>query len=55
MVKGEYVMASELVVPVVKIQNVRPHPNAEKLELSDVLGYQMCVPKGKYKGGELVV
>ena len=48
-------MSSELVVPIVKIANVRPHSNAEKLELCDVLGYQMCVPKGKYKGGELIV
>jgi len=48
-------MASELVVPVVKIQNVRAHPNADKLELCDVLGYQMCIPKGRYKGGELAV
>jgi RNA ligase (TIGR02306 family) len=48
-------MASELIVPVTKITNVRPHTNADSLELCDVLGYQMCVPKGKYKGGELVV
>lgn len=48
-------MASELVVPVVTVQNVRAHPNAEKLELCDVLGYQMCIPKGKYKGGEAAV
>ena len=48
-------MASQLIVPVVTIQNVRVHPNAEKLELCDVLGYQMCIPKGKYKGGESAV
>ena len=48
-------MASELVVPVVRIRNVRVHSNAEKLELCDVLGYQMCIPKGRYKGGELAV
>jgi len=46
-------MASELVVPVVKLVNVRPHSNADALDLCDVLGYQMCVPKGKYKGGEM--
>lgn len=48
-------MASELVVPVVRVMNVRPHLNSDNLELCDVLGYQMCVPKGKYKGGELSV
>ena len=48
-------MASELVVPVVKIENVRIHSNSDNLDICDVLGYQMCVPRGKYKGGELAV
>jgi RNA ligase (TIGR02306 family) len=48
-------MASELVVPVVRVSNVRAHPNADKLDVCDVLGYQMCVPKGKYVGGEMSV
>ena len=48
-------MASELVVPVVVVENVRPHLGSDNLELCDVLGYQMCIPKGRYKGGELAV
>jgi len=48
-------MASSCVVPVVELKNVRPHPNADKLEICDVLGYQMCVPKGRYKDGDVGV
>jgi len=48
-------MASTLTVPVAVIQNVRIHPNADKLDLCDVLGYQMAIPKGKYKDGDIVV
>lgn len=48
-------MASDLVVPVVKIENVREHKNSNNLDLCDILGWQVCIPKGKYKGGELVV
>ncbi len=48
-------MASNLVVPVVEVLNVRPHSNAEALELCDVLGYQMCVPKGRHKNGDVMV
>lgn len=48
-------MASELVVPVVQVQNVRPHENADKLALCDVLGYQMVIPKDSYKDGDVGV
>jgi len=48
-------MASSLIVPVVEIKNVRKHPNADKLELCNVLGYQMCIPKNKYKNGDILV
>jgi RNA ligase (TIGR02306 family) len=48
-------MASSIVVPVVQLKNIRPHTNADKLEIVDVLGYQMCVPKGKYKSGDIGV
>jgi RNA ligase (TIGR02306 family) len=46
-------MASSLVVPIVRVENVHPHPNADKLELCNVLGYQMCIPKGQYKNGDV--
>lgn len=48
-------MSRSLVVPVVELENVRNHPNADKLDLADVLGYQMAIPKGKYKSGDKVV
>jgi RNA ligase (TIGR02306 family) len=48
-------MSSEFVVPVVVIENVRPHSNSDNLELCDVLGYQMCVPKGKHHDGDVMV
>jgi len=48
-------MASDLVVPVVQIENVRIHANSDNLELCNVLGYQMCIRKGEYKDGQLVV
>ncbi len=38
-----------------QIVSVYAHPNADKLALAKVLGYQCVVPKGLYKGGELVV
>jgi len=48
-------MASDLIVPVVEIHNVRPHANADSLELCDVLGYQACIPKGVYHDGDKMV
>lgn len=34
-------MASDLIVPVVEVTNVRPHPNADMLSIAEVLGYQV--------------
>jgi len=48
-------MASSIVVPIVRIEKVRSHPNADKLELCNVLGFQMCIPKGKHKSGDICV
>jgi len=45
-------MSSSCIVPVVEIKNVRVHSNADKLEVCDVLGYQMCIGKGQYKDGD---
>lgn len=36
-------MASDLIVPVVEVRNVRIHPNADMLSLCVVLGYQMVI------------
>jgi RNA ligase (TIGR02306 family) len=48
-------MATKVTVPIVVLENVRPHPNADRLEICDVLGYQMCVPKGKYTNGDIAI
>ncbi len=48
-------MASTLTVPVVQLEHIRAHPNADKLELCNVLGYQMVIPKGSYQTGDVVV
>ncbi|HET6247384.1 MAG TPA: RNA ligase (ATP) [Tepidisphaeraceae bacterium] len=45
---------SSLIVEVSKIQQVLPHPNAERLELAQVKGWQCVVPKGRYSAGNLV-
>lgn len=44
-------------VSIEKIEKVWPHSNADKLELANVVGmsFQFCVPKGKYKAGDVVV
>lgn len=38
--------------------NVRPHPNADSLDLANIgseLGYQVVLPKGQYKDGSMVI
>jgi hypothetical protein len=47
-------MASELVVPVARVKNLREHPNAALLCLADVLGYQMVLPLEEKEGGSVV-
>lgn len=39
-------------VPYTKILDVQPHSNAERLELATVYGFQVIVPKGRYKVGD---
>jgi RNA ligase (TIGR02306 family) len=48
-------MASRLVVPVAAIDAIVAHPNADRLEIATVLGWQVVVPKGRYRAGDLVV
>lgn len=42
-------------VPYTKIIDLKPHPNAERLELAFCYGFQLVVPKGKYLVGSKVV
>jgi RNA ligase (TIGR02306 family) len=46
---------STLVVKVTAIDEVKPHPNADRLDLTTVGGWQCVVPKGQYAAGERVV
>lgn len=48
-------MARSLIIPVVTVRNARPHPNADKLDLVEVLGYQMVTGKGRWQDGMLAV
>ena len=46
---------SEFHVNVVKLTNVREHPNADTLNIANVFGYQVITKKGCFQEGELVV
>jgi RNA ligase (TIGR02306 family) len=48
-------MASSLIVPVTKVKEIHPHPNADKLEVAIVEGWQVVVPKGTFVAGSEVV
>ncbi len=48
-------MSNTSEVNVVRIAEVTPHPNADKLELTLVGGYQMVIGKGQFKEGDLAV
>ncbi len=48
-------MPSELTVPITEIKNLRKHPDADSLELCDVLGWQLVVGKDLYKEGQRIV
>lgn len=41
-------------VPAVTIQEINPHPNADRLEIAKVLGYQVIVGKGQFQEGQRV-
>lgn len=46
---------AELKVEVVKIDEILNHPNADRMELAMVGGYQVCVQYGAFVAGDLVV
>lgn len=37
------------------ISEIKPHPNADKLELAKVLGYTCIIEKGRYRAGAAIV
>lgn len=46
---------SSLIVPVTTIEAIKPHSNADSLELAQVLGWQLVVRKGEYQVGDRIV
>lgn len=46
---------SSLIVEVSKIEEIKKHPNADKLDLAIVKGWQCIVGRGQHISGELVV
>ncbi len=46
---------STIKVIVTPISDLRPHPNADALDLATVGGWQMCVKRGSYHAGDPVV
>ena len=48
-------MPSDLIVEACKIAEIKKHPNADKLELAVIKGWETAVPKGKYKAGDVVI
>ena len=46
---------SSLIVEVTTISKIRPHDNADKLEIAEILGWQICVSKGQFAEGDKVV
>jgi RNA ligase (TIGR02306 family) len=45
---------SSLIVKVSKIEYIRPHPNADRLEVAGIDGWETIVSKGAHKVGDLV-
>lgn len=46
---------SDLIVEVCKISEINTHPNADRLDIAKVKGFQCIVPRGEYTAGDLVV
>lgn len=47
-------MSTTLIVPVALIEHVEPHPNADRLEIARILGWQVVVPKGQHHAGQKI-
>ena len=46
---------STLQVEVCTVDEIKEHPNADKLELAIIRGWQTCISKGSYQVGDKVV
>src|SRR6266567_1907665 len=52
---GDPCMPSPLVIPVATISQIKPHSNADSLEIAEVLGWQCVVQKDRYHAGDKVI
>lgn len=41
--------------PVVRLETIKSHPNADRLEIAEVFGWQVVIGKGEFKSGDLAV
>jgi hypothetical protein len=41
--------------PVVRLETIKPHPNADRLEIAEVFGWQTVVGKGEFVSGDKAV
>lgn len=48
-------MATDFAVKVVKIEGITSHPNADRLEIAQIAGWQCVIQKNSYKVGDLAV
>jgi RNA ligase (TIGR02306 family) len=48
-------MSSSLIVNVCEIKEVRNHPNADRLDLAEIKGWQVVIGRGQYKAGDKVI
>lgn len=46
---------STLIVEIVKIDKIEEHPNADRLDIVKIKGWEVCVRKGMYKEGDAVI
>ena len=46
---------SSLIVEVCEISNIEPHPNADRLDIPTVKGWNCIVQKGSYRAGDWCV
>jgi RNA ligase (TIGR02306 family) len=49
------VSVSELIVKVVSIDNIQPHPNADRLDLAVIAGWNCVVGKDQFKAGDKAI
>ncbi len=46
---------SSLIVEVVRVDDIKEHPNADKLEIAVVKGWECIIPRESYKVRDKVV